>query len=78
MVVTTMMMIAKLFVIQGASLDHQDELVRLRRADIDRDGDGGEELKLVALYAKQRQSSIQVCVKTAVFSLTLCMVVMIM
>ena len=70
--------IARLLVTQGASLDHQDELVRLRRADIDRDGDGGEELKLVALYAKQRQSSIQVCVKTAVFSLTLCMVVMIM
>ena len=53
--------IARLLVTQGASLDHQDELVRLARADGDGDGDGGEELKLVALFVKQRESSLQVC-----------------
>ena len=70
--------IARLLVTQGASLDHQDELVRLRRADVggDGDGDGGEELKLVALHVKQQESSLQVCFKTAVFSLIHCMVIM--
>ena len=77
-VVMIMMTIAKILVIKGTSLDHQDELVRLRRADVggDGDGDGGEELKLVALHVKQQESSLQVCFKTAVFSLIHCMVIM--
>ena len=43
----------------------------------DGDVDRCEELKLVALYIKQRESSIQACVKTAMFSLTQCMVIMV-